>query len=275
MKPTFLHPPGLQPGLIADPADGVAVGAAAPGAAGTVPATARSAPASPRSDTDAAALAAAPADGTAPGAPPLPEPEPPTPAERQQAALARLQFSRAQLRAELIPPSERWDDEEARASGSPLPKLRFLWRRWSRRLGLSPLVEAASHAAESWWQAHPWRPTTQMVAGELKSQALPLVRRHPWAAVTLAAAAGAGLTLARPWIQRPLSREARRAAATAKHWAIAQLTSVPVQSMLLAAFANWATRGRSPSEPVPPVAPAGQPSATATPRASAAAQPPA
>ena len=107
-----------------------------------------------------------------------------TPLSRPNLALARLQASRAQLRAVMIPPPDKAPgpaDGSESTSGMP-------WRRWWRSLRQAlpsgPVPDLISSMAQDWWRRHPWRPVGTLLAQEARGQLLPFVRRHPLAVVT-------------------------------------------------------------------------------------------
>ncbi len=113
------------------------------------------------------------------------------------AALERLARSRAQLRVALIPPPEAPGGDPG--DHAPIRLLKYLWRRVRRAGRASPVVDLALDAVQAWWLTRPWLPAAAGVSRNLNNAVLPLVRRYPWAAVGVAAGAGAGLVLLRPW----------------------------------------------------------------------------
>lgn len=170
--------------------------------------------------------------------------------DRMQLALLSLQHSRQALRAELMPPDEP-PPRRHRAGATA--------RLWWRRLRGWPVTRVASEAARQWWQRHPWQPLGSTLIGEARGQLWPLVRRHPWAAVGLAAALGAATVAARPWRWAWVDRQVRRAPGAASGWLVRQLTSAPVQATLaglLALVAQRAGAAASAAAPEPEAAPA-------------------
>ena len=126
-----------------------------------------------------------------------------------QRALDKLQASRDSLRRQLIPVERTAGNaaEGARASmASWLRKLRRVARRW-------PVTAVATKMLQSWWLTQPWRQTGELLAGSLILQGRPLVRRHPIAAVAVAAALGGVLITLRPW-----------------RWALAEIKRLPMQT---------------------------------------------
>jgi hypothetical protein len=166
----------------------------------------------------------------------LPPTQPLNPA--QGSALHRLALSRARLHAALLPPPEA---PEAADSTSPGRLLRQLWRQVRRAGRNSPAVDLALGALQAWWFTRSWRPAVEQARLSLDTTVLPLVRRHPWAAVAVAATAGAVLVRLRPW----------RWAATGGGWSlwraglvaqvVQQAAQWPWASMLAAVMAGLAT----------------------------------
>lgn len=158
---------------------------------------------------------------------------------RVRLALAALRQSREALRAELMPPPE-----------PPPRRMRAgaVARLWWRRLRDWPVARVAGEAAHHWWRRHPWQPLGDTLIGEARSQLWPLVRRHPWATVGLAAALGAATMAARPWRWAWVDRQVRRAPGVASGWLVGQLTSAPVQATLASLLALLAQRAASPPQ---------------------------
>ena len=145
------------------------------------PASVRAAPQLATSPTAAAALSPTLLSETDPAA----------------AALARLARSRAHLRAALIPAPEPADG--GAGGDGPGRMLKYLWRRVRRAGRATPAVDLALGALQAWWLTRPWLPAAQGVGHGVEKAVLPLVRRYPWAAVGVAASAGAAVVLLRPW----------------------------------------------------------------------------
>lgn len=194
--------------------------------------------------------------------------------DRVNAALARLAASREQLKYELLPPTH-----EEHAPG-PLPRrVQALWRWLRRRLAGSPVLDMAVQTAQHWWQAHPWRATSELVAQELRASAVPVIRRHPLAAMLAAAGLGAALMIWKPWRWGLVRRQLRPLPRHAGRWLLRQLMQPSVQAMLAGLLVS-AGLGRAAQQAsaavgdpeafagrVPPFAPdtGSAPSASATP----------
>ena len=171
-------------------------------------------------------------------------------------ALVRLQASRAQLRAAMLPPPQT---ESSSSGGFGLPRRwRAMWRAWTRGSPLAGVAGTAVGALGGWWRSQPWHSTTEIAGRAVLAEVAPLVRRHPLLAVALGAAAGAALVAARPWRWEALSRRVRPLGGTLMRWTMAQLSQVPVQmalAALLAQFVADRSRGQSDAAAPPPPQP--------------------
>jgi hypothetical protein len=111
-----------------------------------------------------------------------------------EAALQRLQASRASIDAELKKLQGYTDDDAAPISGASSPP------SWSA--AAAPWFGTVSRALRLWWRRHPARPVVD-IASDAGALALkPLVRTHPVASLSLAMAAGAAMVVWRPWRSR-------------------------------------------------------------------------
>ena len=176
-------------------------------------------------------------------------------------ALLRLQASRAQLRAAMLPPV----GPPASTSGFEWPRRwRAMWRTWTRSGPVAMAAGAAVDAVQSWWHRQPWHATTELAGRAVLAETLPLVRRHPLWAVALGACVGAAEVAARPWRWAAVNRRMRPIGGQVLGWAMAQLSQVPVQmalAALLAQFVGERSRGKeaasaAPPDSAPPDAPA-------------------
>jgi hypothetical protein len=177
------------------------------------------------------------------------------------AALQRLALSRAGLRSVLIAPPDVDDNLDGAA---PTRLLRQLWRQLRRATRTSPVADLALGALQAWWLTRPWRPAVAELRHKLEGSVLPLVRRHPWAAVGVAAGAGAALVYLRPWrwVAARGSWPLWRAGLVAQ--AVQQAAKLPWEAMLGALMAGLATR-QAAATPTPPPSPASPTSASASP----------
>ena len=178
-------------------------------------------------------------------------------------ALARLQASRAQLRAAMLPPPPQQDSA---SPGFELPRRwRAMWRAWTRNGPLQLVAGTAMGAARSWWRKQPWQASTEWAGRAVWAETTPLIRRHPFLAVVLGVGAGAALVAARPWRWPAVNRSVRPLGGHVVSWVVAQLSQVPVQmalAALLAKFVAERMHGQADTptaEPTPPAAPSPEP----------------
>lgn len=189
--------------------------------------------------TTAASAPNPPAAPLAPAPVPAPVPAPiPASSEALAQALARLATSRGALQRQLTGPLS--------PSGLPLARrwrgrLAALWRhaRWQARR--QPVLATVLSAAEQWWHQHPWRAPGELALIELRAQLAPLVRRHPWASVTLAAGVGAAVMAGRPWRQRWVSRQLTPLPRRLAAWLMRELQHLPLQALLTRALMTSAS----------------------------------
>jgi hypothetical protein len=153
----------------------------------------------------------------------------PTALER---SLQRLADSRGTLREALLPRPDGADNE-----GSGLLPRR--WRAWLRAGPLGPMLRTLDPWAGGvqrtfgrWWRRHPWRPSAEMAGGTLRTTVVPWARRHPVAAVSLGAAAGALVAAAAPWRWPSMRQMANGSGRGLRRWALRQLTSPAAQTVM-------------------------------------------
>lgn len=191
--------------------------------------------------------------------PPLPE-RPPTAAQRKALALARLDASRTLLIQRLYPaPSERGAHAasgDAGVVGLVASLMNSLMAR-AQRDGLPRAAWRIARAlARRWWIRQPWHASVELVAGTLADEVKPVVRRHPWASLAVAAAVGGALVMARPWVAHTLRRQTRDLPHRVGRMLWQQLAQAPVQLALLGALTAWLKdRGQDPSPPPSPSPP--------------------
>jgi hypothetical protein len=162
----------------------------------------------------------------------------------QVAALQRLALSRSKLHAALLQPQQLADAAEAAdaAGGASVGRLmRRLWRQLRQAGSKSTVVDLALGALQSWWSTAPWRQAVNGARQNLETTVVPLVRRYPWAAVGVAAAAGAMMVSLRPWRWVPMrgSWPLWRAGLVAK--LAQQAVHLPWDTILAAVMAGLAT----------------------------------
>jgi len=182
--------------------------------------------------------------------------------EQRHLALQRLAASRQQLRQQLLDlPSP---DTAAATSTLRLPRrLRAVWRGLRSHWRGSPVAQMAMGAAQNWWQSHPWRRTSELLAGELNCTVTPLLRRHPRASLVLALGAGLAIAAARPWRWPLVAAQVRPLPRRAGRWLLSQLTQAPGQALLSALFlmlaGNLSAASGAPGSAAPMPPPDAQP----------------
>lgn len=157
-----------------------------------------------------------------------------TSADRIARALLRIEQSRTALRETLIPTRS-----SAHAGGSTPQRWLALLRHWLGSTPLAPLAKPAWAAARGWWRRQPWHTAVEAVGHIVSREFIPLVRRHPVAAVGTAAAAGAVLFAARRCHNRRGLRTGRRSTGATLPWLWRQLSQPSVQMALATALAAW------------------------------------
>lgn len=146
----------------------------------------------------------------------------------RQQALARLAASRARLRAQALPAAH---DGAAADTG---PGLRVWWRLLRRQLGHTPLGLAVVSWLDAWWQRQPLAAAAELGSAELRATVLPMVRRHPVAALAGAAALGAVLVASRRWLWAWAGRRAGAWRGSLGGWVWAQARDPAVQLLVMA-----------------------------------------
>ncbi|MDQ7743370.1 hypothetical protein [Hydrogenophaga pseudoflava] len=181
-------------------------------------------------------------------------------AERKARALARLDASRTQLIQRLYPePSGRRAETGTGGLLDLAASLMSSMMARSKRDGLPRTAWRTARAlARRWWTRQPWHASVELVSDTLAGDVRLLVRRHPWASLAAAAAVGAALTMARPWVAHTLRRQTRDLHLRVGRMLWRQLAQAPVQLALLGALTAWLKeRRQDPSHsPPPPTRPA-------------------
>lgn len=185
-----------------------------------------------------------------------PAPFEPTVVERKALALQRLDASRTALIQRLFPanddatPGQRDD-----ASGSGLPQmLALLTGRMQRDGWLKGGWRALRAVSRRWWKQQPWHTSVDLVAGTVAREAKPLVQSHPWAFMAGAAALGAALVWARPWVSRTVRQHTQGMHRHLGGMLWHQLAQAPVQLALAGALSTWLTNlvRKAPAMPAKP-----------------------
>ena len=117
---------------------------------------------------------------------------------RTDAALQRLQASRASIDAELRRMRGLSDDDPPVDGGaSPAASHSSSWFA-----AATPWFATVSRALRLWWRRHPARPVFDIASDAGALALTPLVRTHPVASLSVAMAAGAVMVIWRPWRSR-------------------------------------------------------------------------
>lgn len=187
------------------------------------------------------------------------------PGERKTLALQRLDATRTRLIQQLYPAPS---GHGATAGPGVARLLTALMGRVQRDGWARGAWRAARALGRQWFRRQPWHAPAALVAGTLAQEVRPLLRRHPWACLAAAAAVGAGLVLARPWVSRTVRQQVHGLPAQVGGLLWQQLAQAPVQLALAGAISAWlanqtrhspaadpAPAPAAPSEPGPPPAP--------------------
>ena len=170
-------------------------------------------------------------------------------------AVARLERSRANLRHALtpVPPAP----STSNAWSFKLVEHARTWLRgtpWGTLV--EPLVSAAGDTLSTWWARQPWRDAALRAGDTLAADLSPWVRRHPIAAIAVAAVAGATVAASGVWRWRSLRRSGLHLAANLRRAVTGQFSSPAVQSLLLGAVLSYLAGRKQPAEVQPQHAPA-------------------
>lgn len=188
-------------------------------------------------------------------------------ASPRQQALARLTASRARLRAQVLP-------GPARGPGTPEgrePGLRTWWRLLRRQWGHTPLGLALWSWADAWWRRQPLATAAELGAAELRATVLPVVRRHPLAALAGAALLGGALVASRRWLWAWAGRRAGVWRGSLGAWVWRQARDPAAQLLLMSWIQQMAAQrpaadaqaARASAPDPEPVAPSPPPAAGA------------
>ncbi len=148
-------------------------------------------------------------------------------------ACARLERSRAGLRSVLTRPPEASAPARSALAGG-------LARAWKRqieellgRLREQPVTRVLLESIGEWWRQHPWRDCVELAGFELRERVLPVLRRNARGTLLAAFAGGALLMLLRPWRWSLLHRGLSPLPSRFSRWVLAELSSLPLQSILV------------------------------------------
>lgn len=178
-----------------------------------------------------------------------------SPGERKALALQRLDTTRTRLIRQLYPAPS---GHETNTNPAVARLLTAVMGRVQRDGWARGAWRAARALGRQWFRRQPWHAPAALVAGTLAQEVRPLLRRHPWACLAAAAAVGAGLVLARPWVSRTVRQQVQGLPAQVGGLLWQQLAQAPVQLALAGALSAWLAKQNQP-------APATQAAATPAP----------
>ena len=102
--------------------------------------------------------------------------------------LARIELTRARLRAAMMPPPPK-------PKGTPRAASMFS----AERIKHLPVIGTVIEALQAWWFNHPLRPMASVAVEASSALVEPVATRHPLALVGGAALFGAALVWSKPW----------------------------------------------------------------------------
>ena len=184
-------------------------------------------------------------------------PQPPDTEDRLAQAVARIEHSRTQLRLALAPPADTTDGPPAWPFNA-LSRARTWLRASAWGVLLDPLVDVLGRSLAGWWRGQAWREAGLQVKDTFTAELSPLVRRHPIAAITLTAIAGAALAASGLWRWRTVRRTTLQLALRMRRALFSQISSPAVQSLVLGALVSYLA-ARKPAQPPADSAPVKQP----------------
>ncbi|MGS5088924.1 hypothetical protein ACVC7V_20770 [Hydrogenophaga sp. A37] len=165
------------------------------------------------------------------------------PSQRKAAALARIEASRTRLILALLPEEPAPHEQAptpgtgaAGARGFPAASLAARMRRDGAGLGL---FSAGQTLVRRWWRRQPWHGPAELVASAVAQQVNPVVRRHPWAALAVGAAAGMVLATLTPRVLGAAKNRWAPWRANLGGVLWSQLGQASVQMALAGALASW------------------------------------
>lgn len=173
---------------------------------------------------------------------------------RRELAVQRLADSRAALQREMRGAhgaSDLLGNHGLALAGRWGGRLATLWRFTRQHARRQPVLANVVSAAEQWWQHHPWRAPSELALLELRSQLVPCIRRHPWRSMAAAAAAGAALSLWRPWRTPWISQTLVSSQGRMKQWLVTEFKRLPLQALLTQVLLAAATPGGSRASTAP------------------------
>lgn len=175
---------------------------------------------------------------------------------RRELAMQRLAESRAAMQREMSGPHRARDllgDHGLALTGRWCGRLAALWRFTRLHARRQPVLATVVTAAEQWWQHHPWRAPSELALLELRSQLMPCIRNHPWRSMAVAAAAGAALSLWRPWRTPWISQILSLSRGRVTRWLVAEFKRLPLQALLARVLLATAAPGESRATTAPQV----------------------
>jgi hypothetical protein len=165
-----------------------------------------------------------------------------SPAERKALALQRIDTSRTLLIRTVWPAPVTTDLRSSTGPSSTHARALSLLLGHIGRQGLSDQTWRVARAlAQRWWRRQPWHTSVGLVADTVAREAQPVIRRHPWACLGVAAAVGGALVLVRPWLRDALYQQTQNLRNHAGQMLWSQLAQPSVQLALAGALSAWIT----------------------------------
>jgi len=179
--------------------------------------------------------------------------------DRRFAALKRLEASRIQLQAALIPKRRSASASGGLGDGKSewSTTARKAWR-FLRSRNIAGLVQTVGDFVSRWWTDQPWQPTVSLLGRTVDAEVSPWIRKNPVGAIALGVGVGAAIAWVRPWRWSMLHGQARSLQRSASYWMLRELTSPAMQMLLATSIAAWVGQRNAKPSPASASAPVTQ-----------------